>query len=64
MANTVSTNNKLRKIYNPVNVASVKRFDAARTIGAKALEQNSAKSISADPSEILLRKREPAKPLK
>jgi hypothetical protein len=38
MANTVSTNNRLRKAYNPVNVASVRRFDQARAIGAKLLE--------------------------
>jgi hypothetical protein len=64
MANTVATSNKLRKVYNPVNVVSVKKFDEARVVGAKALEQNPAKSISAEPMEILLRKREPAKPLK
>jgi hypothetical protein len=64
MANTVATSNKLRKVYNPVNVVSVKKFDEARVVGAKALEQNPAKSISAEPMEILLRKWEPAKPLK
>jgi hypothetical protein len=56
MANTVSTNNRLRKTYNPVNVASVKRFDVARAVGAKVLEQKTDKSISVSPVEILLRK--------
>ncbi|WFU34348.1 hypothetical protein QA635_07940 [Bradyrhizobium brasilense] len=28
----------MRKTYNPVNVASVRRFDQARAIGAKKLE--------------------------
>ena len=37
MANTVATNNRLRKVYNPVNVASVRRFDQARAAGAKVL---------------------------
>jgi hypothetical protein len=64
MANTVATNNRLRKVYNPVNVASVRRFDQARAAGAKVLEQNPAKSISGGPNEILFQKREPAKPLK
>jgi len=64
MANTVGTNTRLRKTYNPVNVASVKRFDEARTVGARVLEQNTTKSISVPAWEILLEKREPAKPLK
>jgi hypothetical protein len=34
MANTVSASNRLRKTYNPTNVVSARRFDAARTIGA------------------------------
>ncbi|WOH79043.1 hypothetical protein RX327_24390 [Bradyrhizobium sp. BEA-2-5] len=38
MANTVDRNKQLRKTYNPVNVASVRRFDQARAIGAKKLE--------------------------
>jgi hypothetical protein len=37
MANTVSANNRLRKTYNPVNVASVRRFDEARAVGAALL---------------------------
>jgi hypothetical protein len=53
MANTVSTNNKLRKTYNPVNVASVRRFDVARIEGARLLEQNPDESISQNPMEIL-----------
>jgi hypothetical protein len=39
MANTVDRNKQLRKTYNPVNVASVRRFDEARVIGAKKLEE-------------------------
>jgi hypothetical protein len=35
MASTVSASNRLRKTYNPVNVASVRRFDEARAKGAK-----------------------------
>ncbi|XIA63231.1 hypothetical protein ACFIOY_29050 [Bradyrhizobium sp. TZ2] len=64
MANTVSRNERLRKTYNPVNVASVRRFDAARAVGAKLLEQKGAESISATPREILLAGRHLAKPLK
>ena len=63
MANTVATNNRLRKVYNPANVASARRFDQARAAGAKVLEQKPAKSISGGQNEILFQKREPAKPL-
>jgi len=46
MANTVATNAKLRKAYNPVNVASVRRFDEARELGDKRLrEQGPIKSV-------------------
>jgi hypothetical protein len=49
MANTVDRNKQLRKAYNPVNVASVRRFDEARIIGAKKLqaaEQKAAESVT------------------
>jgi hypothetical protein len=49
MANTVDTNKRLRETYNPVNVVSVRRFDEARVIGAKKLEeaeQNGTKSVT------------------
>lgn len=49
MANTVDRNKQLRKTYNPVNVASVRRFDEARVIGAKKLasaEQNATESVT------------------
>lgn len=49
MANTVDTNKRLRETYNPVNVISVRRFDEARVIGAKKLEeaeQNGTKSVT------------------
>jgi hypothetical protein len=39
MANSIATNKLLRKTYNPVNVASVRRFDEARVIGAKKLAE-------------------------
>jgi len=35
----------VRKTHNPVNVASVRRFDEARSIGAKKLEQKPVKSV-------------------
>jgi len=40
MANTISVSNRLRKTYNPVNVASVRRFDEARAVGRKQLDKN------------------------
>jgi hypothetical protein len=46
MANTVSANNRLRKTYNPVNVASVRRFDEARAMGARILEQKPDESVT------------------
>jgi hypothetical protein len=46
MANTVAVNNRLRKTYNPVNVASVRRFDEARVLGANMLEQRPAESVT------------------
>jgi hypothetical protein len=39
MANTADRNKQLRKTYNPVNVGSVRRFDKARVVGARILEQ-------------------------
>jgi hypothetical protein len=45
MANSVDTNKRLRKTYNPVNVAAVRRFDEARLVGARALEQRPAESV-------------------
>jgi hypothetical protein len=35
MANSVDSNKRLRKTYNPVNVPSVRQYDKARVIGAK-----------------------------
>lgn len=64
MANTVSSNNKLRKIYNPVNVPSVRRFDEARAEGAKRLERKADESISLEPMEILSGKSKISAPLK
>jgi hypothetical protein len=64
MANTVSTNNRLRKTYNPVNVPSVRRFDDNRTVGAKRLERKPSESISSEPQEILLGKTRIPRPLK
>jgi hypothetical protein len=45
LANTVDTNQRLRLVYCPVSVASVRRFDEARAIGAKLLEQNGQKAL-------------------
>jgi hypothetical protein len=39
MANTVAASSKLRKTYNPVNVASVRRFDEARERGREAMQE-------------------------
>jgi hypothetical protein len=64
MANTVSTNNRLRKVYNPVNVVSVRRFDEARAIGAKVLEQKPSKSVTSPALVTLLNAAISAKPLK
>jgi hypothetical protein len=60
MANTVDRNNQLRKAYNPVNVASVRRFDQARIIGAKKLkeaEQNGTESVILTSLMTLLKSR-------
>jgi hypothetical protein len=64
MANSVDTNKQLRKTYNPTNVASVRRFDEARAVGARLLEQNRAKSVTAPDLVTLLESRKAAKPLK
>jgi hypothetical protein len=55
MANTVAANNRLRKVYNPVNVPSVRRFDEARLVGAKALEQRPSKSVTPSALVTLLK---------
>ena len=64
MANTIDRNKQLRKVYNPVNVASVRRFDEARAIGAVKLEQRAAKSVTAPTLVTLLKTGIAAKPLK
>lgn len=64
MANTVAVNNRLRKVYNPTNVVSARRFDEARVAGAKLLEQNRAKSVTTPDLVTLLENRRAAKPLK
>lgn len=64
MANTVSANNRLRKTYNPVNVASVRRFDAARAAGARILEQRPDESVTAGKFVTLLKSGVLAKSLK
>lgn len=64
MANTVAANNRLRKTYNPTNVVSARRFDEARVKGAKLLEQNRTKSVTAPDLVTLLEERRDAKSLK
>ncbi len=56
MANSIATNKRLRKTYNPVNVASVRRFDEARVAGAKKLEQKPDESVRAPAILTLFRK--------
>jgi hypothetical protein len=53
MANSIDTNKRLRRTYNPVNVESVRRFDQARAAGAKLLEQKPDKSIR-EPTLLIL----------
>jgi len=38
MANTIAVSNRLHKTYNPVNIASVQRFDEARKVGRGKLK--------------------------
>jgi len=62
MANTVDRNKQLRKTYNRVNIASVRRFDEARAIGAQRLEeQRASKSVTSTPLVTLLKQRREAK---
>jgi hypothetical protein len=64
MANTVDRNKQLRKTYNPVNIVSVRRFDEARVIGARKLEQRADESVTSTPLVTLLENRRATKPLK
>lgn len=64
MANTVAASNRLRKTYNPTNVVSARRFDQARAVGAKLLEQNREKSVTAPDLVTLLDQRKATKSLK
>jgi hypothetical protein len=64
MANSIATNKQLRKTYNPVNVASVRRFDEARAKGARLLEQKPDKSVRAPDFLTLLKIEKAAKSLK
>jgi hypothetical protein len=55
MANTIAANKRLRHTYNPVNAASVRRFDEARALGAKKLkEQKPDKSVTSPALVALL----------
>jgi hypothetical protein len=60
MANSIATNKRLRRTYNPANVASVRRYDEARAIGAKKLEQRPAKNVR-EPVLLTLLKNEDLK---
>ncbi len=64
MANSVDTNKRLRHTYNPVNVASVRRFDDARAVGARMLEQKPDESVRTAALLTLLKTGKPAKVLK
>ena len=64
MANTVDRNNQLRKTYNPVNIASVRRFDEARVQGGRILERRATKSVTSSLFVTLLKQGGCAKPLK
>ena len=64
MANTVDRNNQLRKTYNPVNIASVRRFDEARVQGGRILERRATKSVTSSLFVTLLKQGGSAKPLK
>jgi hypothetical protein len=59
MANTISASNRLRKVYNPVNIVSVRRFDEARKVGRKQLrdEQNPPKSVTPSAGKVSQRGR-------
>jgi len=52
---------RLRKTYNPTNVASVRRFDEARTVGVRLLEQNRAKRVTPTALATLLNERKSPK---
>ena len=43
MANTLSTSNRLHKVYNPVDVPTVRNVDEARTRGR---ERNRSKKVA------------------
>jgi hypothetical protein len=64
MANSVDTNKRLRKTYNPVNVPSARKYDEARAIGAKRLEQKPDKSVREPAFLTLLKSPRGAKCLK
>ena len=52
MANTLSVSNRLRKTYNPVNLVSVRRVDAARKAGR---ENKLAQKVAPPPVKKLHR---------
>jgi hypothetical protein len=62
MANAISVSNRLRKTYNPVNVASVRRFDDAGEVGRKKLatsrdgEQKPSKSVTTSAGKVSQRR--------
>jgi len=64
MANTVDSNKQLRKTDYPANVISVRRFDEARTKGAKLLEQRPDESVASTALVTLFEAARSANPLK
>jgi hypothetical protein len=57
MANSIATNKRLRKTYNPVNVASVRRFDEARMAGAAKLKEHKPDKSVRTPALLTLSRR-------
>jgi len=65
MANTIDKSDRLKQVYNPKQVASVRRADDARASGRAVLrEQKAMESVTTSSNVTLLKAATTAKPLK
>jgi hypothetical protein len=65
MANTIDKSERLKQVYNPKQVASVRRADDARSSGRAAMrEQKAIESVTSRANVTLLKAADAAKPLK
>jgi hypothetical protein len=65
MANSIGQSNRLHRTYGPVQLATVRKADAARKVGRTILrEQSPDESLTAPDQKVKQRRSVKSKPLK